>query len=296
MLKGIDISNWQEGLSLFNLKIDFAIMKATEGLDFIDSYCDVWIQEAIQKDIKFGFYHYANNNKPESEAEFFVNNTKNYFGKGIPVLDIEDNNIHNWGDYADRFTKKVYELTGVWPLIYCSAGYLYEFVNTDVFKNCGLWCAGYPEPYTHWISADCPYSIVPWEYVVIWQFTSDLILNGYDGRLDGNIAYIDKSAWDKYANPSSKPQPKPTPSKKTIEDVAYEVILGEWGNGADRKKMLTKAGYNYKEVQEYVNKLYKIANDVIKGKYGNGKIRKEKLRKAGYNYDIIQYIVNKILS
>ena len=44
---------------------------------------------------------------------------------------------------------------------------------------------------------------------------------------------------------------------KSVETVAKEVIKGLWGNGADRKKRLTAAGYNYTEVQAMVNKLLK---------------------------------------
>ncbi len=48
---------------------------------------------------------------------------------------------------------------------------------------------------------------------------------------------------------------KPVKGGKTIEDVAKEVLDGKWGNGAERKKKLTEAGYNYTEVQAVVNKL-----------------------------------------
>lgn len=50
---------------------------------------------------------------------------------------------------------------------------------------------------------------------------------------------------------------KATPSGKTARDVAVEVIRGKWGNGKAREDALTKAGYNYKEVQMYVNMLTK---------------------------------------
>ena len=43
--------------------------------------------------------------------------------------------------------------------------------------------------------------------------------------------------------------------KKSIDEVAREVINGKWGNGADRKKRLEEAGYNYSEVQARVNEL-----------------------------------------
>ena len=45
------------------------------------------------------------------------------------------------------------------------------------------------------------------------------------------------------------------PTKKSIDEVAREVIQGKWGNGAERKKRLTDAGYDYNEVQKKVNQM-----------------------------------------
>lgn len=42
--------------------------------------------------------------------------------------------------------------------------------------------------------------------------------------------------------------------KKSNEEIADEVIAGKWGNGADRKKRLTDAGYDYNAIQEIVNR------------------------------------------
>lgn len=56
---------------------------------------------------------------------------------------------------------------------------------------------------------------------------------------------------------------KDTPSEKknfgvkSVDQVAREVIQGKWGNGTDRKKRLTAAGYNYNAVQKRVNGLLK---------------------------------------
>lgn len=93
--------------------------------------------------------------------------------------------------------------------------------------------------------------------------------------------------------------------KKTETEIAKEVIAGKWGNGDDRKNRLTKAGYNYNNIQTIVNKLLtpgtsrksdtEIAKEVIAGKWGNGADRKNRLTKAGYNYNNIQAIVNKLL-
>ena len=45
------------------------------------------------------------------------------------------------------------------------------------------------------------------------------------------------------------------PAKKSVEEIAMEVLAGKWGNGTDRKKRLEAAGYNYSEVQKVVNTL-----------------------------------------
>jgi hypothetical protein len=42
--------------------------------------------------------------------------------------------------------------------------------------------------------------------------------------------------------------------------AALLVIAGEFGNGEERHTKLTKAGYNYKEVQKCVNELLPILN------------------------------------
>lgn len=46
-----------------------------------------------------------------------------------------------------------------------------------------------------------------------------------------------------------------TDKRKSINEIAEEVIAGKWGNGADRKNRLTKAGHDYEKVQARVNEL-----------------------------------------
>ena len=46
-----------------------------------------------------------------------------------------------------------------------------------------------------------------------------------------------------------------TTGKKSVDAIAREVIQGKWGNGEDRIKALTKAGYDPKAVQKRVNEL-----------------------------------------
>lgn len=55
----------------------------------------------------------------------------------------------------------------------------------------------------------------------------------------------------------SKPATAPAPKKKTVTDLAKEVIAGKWGNNPQRKKALTAAGYDYAAVQKKVDELMK---------------------------------------
>lgn len=98
--------------------------------------------------------------------------------------------------------------------------------------------------------------------------------------------------------------------KKTVDELANEVIRGEWGAGQERKDKLTAAGYDYSTVQKRVNEILKgnktpekkpqksvneIAAEVIRGKWGNGEERCKRLTEAGYNYDQVQKCVNEML-
>lgn len=116
-----------------------------------------------------------------------------------------------------------------------------------------------------------------------------------------NIAVSSASTSQNVTNVS-----KPTTNKKSVTEVAKEVINGKWGNGAERTSKLTKCGYNAQEVQKEVNRLLgvsttvkksvtEIAKEVIDGKWGNGAERKTRLEKSGYNYNEVQAKVNQLL-
>ncbi len=78
---------------------------------------------------------------------------------------------------------------------------------------------------------------------------------GYNGRIwneYGKLKYIE------YINVTSNV------NKKTIEELAKEVINGKWGNGEERKKRLEAAGFDYSEIQNKVNELLNIASDNLK--------------------------------
>lgn len=42
---------------------------------------------------------------------------------------------------------------------------------------------------------------------------------------------------------------------KTNQKIAVEVLMGQWGDGKERKTRLESAGYNYEAIQTIVNSL-----------------------------------------
>lgn len=128
-------------------------------------------------------------------------------------------------------------------------------------------------------------------------------MNEAVGRRTINVGwgYIRGFARPKYDSDSASTPVKPV--KKTIDAIAKEVIQGAWGSGAIRKTALTKAGYDYDEVQKRVNELLGvkkspvtvIAKEVIAGKWGVGTARRNALKRAGYDPDEVQKKVNELL-
>lgn len=301
-MKFIDISSWQSGLDVAkvvkNGGLGGVIVKATEGLGYVDDDCDVFVQQCIKNDIPFGFYHFARNNDAEKEAEFFRKNTKGYEGKGIPVLDWEDGQSVSW---VNKFVKRYHELTGIWPWIYANP---WRFEQGKVNENCSRWVAGYPKNGI----TDINYGInnsLPSSYnvglVCAWQFSSSVRISGYNGNLDGDVFYGDKEAWKKYAGSkgsSSSGSSSSTGSssssvapKGTTLELAIAVMEGKYGTGETRKK---KLGSRYDEVQEFINHIASasdetLAKEVKAGKYSNGSDRKTVL---GDRYEKVQAIVN----
>ena len=259
VMNGIDISNWQAGINLSNIAFDFLIARATEGIGCVDKYCDGYIQQAIKLGKPFGFYHFARpTNDPIREADFFYSNCRGYFGKGIPILDWESGNTSKV-TWAKKWLDRVYQLSGVKPVIYMSESVVNSYDWSSVANaDYGLWVAKYrdnnPDYNYNMSNAGSRPRVKWWKFYCMWQWTSTGRLSGYNGNLDCNVFYGDQSTWDAYAGKSTstvKPQPKP--SRKTTDQLADEVIAGQWGNGSDRKNRLTAAGYNYDAVQKVVN-------------------------------------------
>lgn len=82
-------------------------------------------------------------------------------------------------------------------------------------------------------------------------------VGAYSKKANANAmaAKLKAAGFDTYITTEQGTPVSASPAKKSIDEIAREVINGKWGNGQDRKNRLTAAGYNYKEVQDRVNEL-----------------------------------------
>ncbi len=94
--------------------------------------------------------------------------------------------------------------------------------------------------------------------------------NGHGTYSEAGIFYGDEvgsyiakgKCWDSRSGHSNSIFPKPHVNipkisrNNDLSEVARRVYSGEYGNGAQRRRRLESEGYNYKEVQNYVNRKY----------------------------------------
>lgn len=302
-MNGIDVSGWQPKDITKLVDYDFVITKATEGTSFVSPFCDAQYQAAKQRGKLLGVYHFASGLDPVAEANFFIDNVQGYIGEAILVLDWEANAISRGADWVRMFVQRVKELTKVPPIIYGSASPLSAagIPQLAAEENCGLWVAAYPN------SNPTSYRDEPQLLgSVIRQYASTGRLLGYNGNLDLNRSILTPEQWRKYARGGRDGAPvTPTPTRKSNDEVANEVVAGAWGNGEDRRNRLSAAGYDYSVIQALVNQKLggapakksneQIATEVIGGLWGNGDDRINRLRGAGYDPTAIQTLVNQKL-
>ena len=296
-IKGIDVSEFQSNIDWAKVKksgIEFAILKIGNIYDYDtnykDSKFDINYKKCKEQGIKIGayVYNYCNTISTLKKGLEWVISKLDGKEFDLPIyLDMEDKDIQ--GETVETLTNQCNEFAkyikskGYGVGVYANAGWLKNKLDMSSFdKDLSIWVAQYEVSKPQIDNPD------------IWQYSSDGKVNGINGRCDVNYLYNENII----KNSSSIVE-----DKKTIDELAQEVIDNKWGNGTDRKKALEKAGYDYDVVQNRVNEILskpkksitEVAKDVINGEYGNGDTRKKKLESEGYDYDTVQAKVNQLL-
>lgn len=311
-IQGVDLSYCQPKVDFKKLKDDgfgFVLLRAGYGsaLTYPNQYDPTFepnYKAAKDAGLDIGAYWYSYADSPEAardEARAFI---KALTGKRFeyPIyMDIEERSQFYRGmAFCDSIvTAFCDELinAGYYAGVYCSTYWYTNFVSKKVREKYPCWIADY--------APSCGYTGT----YGIWQ--NGLVYVEGIGSIDHDFCYVDypsiiraagKNGYPKPANPAPKP-----PAKKSVDEIAREVIAGKWGAGAERKKLLAEAGYNYTVIQQRVNEILgikpsaakksidEIAREVIQGKWGAGAQRMKLLTQAGYDYMQVQNRVNELL-
>ena len=213
-MNGVDVASYQAGIDFSRVPCDFCIIKATEGTNYVNPCCNAQWDSATRAGKLKGLYHYATGIGAVAEANYFIDNVRNYVGQAILCIDWEQGGNGAWGNmgYLEELCRQVIKRTNVIPLIYVQAS-AYGPVSAVAKKlNAGLWIAQYAN------MDPTGYQTEPWNSgayaCAIRQYTSTGRLPGWGGNLDLNLAYMNREQWLKYANPQGKPTPAPAPAPK----------------------------------------------------------------------------------
>ena len=248
MLKGIDVSSYQGNIDWGKVKsqIDFAIIRLGYGdnIERQDDSCFIKnVNGCINNNIPFAvyIYSYAKNLGGSESIQSEIDHAKRMLSKiskkpFCVYIDMEDDSTKHLGklmltNFALEFCKQILQ-AGYKAGVYANQNWFQNYLNPSTIASYGysIWCAKYSQNKPN-ISSNYD----------IWQYSDDGRIIGINGKVDMDL--MEKNIIGQQ------------PTKKTIDELAREVINGKWGNGEDRKARLTNAGYNYQEVQNRVNQI-----------------------------------------
>ncbi len=224
-LYGIDVSSNQSARVVRDAQNDFAIVKMSGNpqsyaWNYVNEFAAQQAADAMKKHGLLGLYHFTWGKQAEVEAEFFIKQVEKlgYLGKAMLVIDYEAQALERGQTWVGKFAKRVHELASYKPVIYASGSVI---VSQNLFSlGYPIWCANYPIGYDAISGYNPQGALYPGcEKAIMWQYTSQGYINGYDAPLDCNVFYGNAAKFRSYMGKSSTPAPDPAPKPdaKTIK-------------------------------------------------------------------------------
>ncbi|MFE9248344.1 GH25 family lysozyme [Streptomyces sp. NPDC007088] len=169
MLHGIDVSAFQE--SFVTEKLDFVVIKSTEGRSYTNPKVSAQVKRARDADCVVGFYHFLWPGDVDEQVEHFLGKTPEKEGDLLAVdWETTGDGTRASNKEKDQFIRAVKKKRpGHRVLLYCNRTFWLNH-DTTSYAGDGLWIADYVDAGKPRIKAD-------WR---IHQYT--------DSPLDRNVA------------------------------------------------------------------------------------------------------------
>ncbi|WP_328797526.1 GH25 family lysozyme [Lactiplantibacillus plantarum] len=244
-LNGFDVASYQAGMNVGEIAGDFALVKATEGIDYTNPEFNGHAKQTLSAGKKLGVYHFIRDDSDiKQQADYFLTVVKSYIGKAMLVLDFENttgSTIQSQAGVglAKQWLDYVYQQTGVRSVLYTGISCENSLDWSSVVKaNYGLWIAQYNNynVVNGYQPRDLYGSLKHWKTAVMFQYTSTGQLPGWNGNLDFDVFYGDKSAWDKYAKATKMVTNESIVQKTTTKDGVW-TITNEVGTFRPNQKL-----------------------------------------------------------
>lgn len=185
-IKGIDVSEWQEGIHWKNAKKDgvvFGMLRAGYGSAIMwpNQYDKTFEQNykwAKEAGVNVGAYWYSYASTTEQareEASAFLATLKGKQFEYPVAMDVEETCITT--EAVKAFCSEM-EGHGYYVMIYANLDYLNNRLDMSQLTQYDVWCADW--------SDSCGYSRAG-----IWQYTAAGSVNGIKGRVDMNYSFLD---------------------------------------------------------------------------------------------------------
>src|SRR3954471_16971540 len=195
-IHGIDVSRYQQvidwdnvkQMQVENVKIDFAFIKATEGVNNVDPYFHRNWKKAKDAAMARGAYHFfIATRSGKTQAENFIKKVQLEPGDLPPVLDVEE----RYGVAPQKLRQRVLEFLAtveeyykVKPILYTNVDF-YQYYLKDQFDGYPLWVA-------HYLQKDRPRIYRDWAF---WQHNESGRVNGIAAFVDFNVFNGDSTAF-----------------------------------------------------------------------------------------------------
>lgn len=164
-------------------------------------------------------------------------------------------------DWCDEFVSACFIKANATDLVGTECGVP---KHVDIFKQKGIWNEdGTVVPKPGWLivyawgKSTQPNNAAPKHIGIVEKVTSGKMITTIEGNHNDAVSRrIIPVGWG-FIRGYAMPKYAVSTPKKSVDEIAKEVIAGKWGNGATRKEALTKAGYDPAEIQKRVNTLLK---------------------------------------